>query len=107
MIPQDVAKLLKQIIKVDCTGQGYLRKDGEFCFIGGLYACVDPDWATKRPPLYSVVSTTRLRRKIEGALGLEKGSLLGAYQINDTFSDTDERREALTKWVNRQTEVEC
>lgn len=106
MIPPDVAGLIREIIRVDCTTIGHLRSgEGEFCVIGGLYACIDPDWATSSVRAGTIPETNTLRRKIEDALGLERGALIGAYHVNDRYGVVSERRTALCRWVDKHTEA--
>jgi hypothetical protein len=102
-IPEDVAELIKGVIGVDCGAQHMLKNaDGDFCVVGGLYACVNPDWA-EAEPTYSGHDTNRVRRKVEDALGLERGALLGIYRVNDAFYDVAPRRQELCAWVDGHT----
>jgi hypothetical protein len=106
-IPEDVAELIKDIIGVDCGAQYMLKNpEGDFCVVGGLYACVNPDWADAELT-YHGASTNNVRRKIEDALGLERGTLRGIYRVNDDFSDKLARRRELCAWVDSHTQEEA
>ena len=103
-IPKDVADLLKEIISLDGQATGELKaSDGTFCFIGGLKACIDPDWAIKDYSLYYPDSTEDAIEQAERHLGLRVDTLWGAAIINDSSKTLPYRRRSLKLWIDHRT----
>jgi hypothetical protein len=103
----DVAfEIAMQVALLDCTISGQLADgEGGFCIVGGLYACIDPDWAVDslKPGMYDPYKAVR------GEFGLE---ISGLVEANDkgrpaagrgqSSYDVPRRRARVRKEIRRQ-----
>ena len=93
-----------EIVKQDCTLEGMLKdRIGNFCFIGGLYTVIDPDWAMGVIPIYQNPYLA-----VEEAFGIDSEPVIEAND-NDKSGDPDRiiplRRRRVLQALKKQLEV--
>jgi hypothetical protein len=94
-----LAEIMDTVIDLDCSLQYKLASgSGDFCILGGLMACVDPNWAEHE---HTARETMHTKRLLEDMLGIK---LTGLYGINDRHQKHDTRRKHLHEWVARRKE---
>lgn len=99
---KQTADIIKDIIDLDCTMTGrFADGNGNFCFVGGLLATIDPDWAVS-PFFTDTVFTTDM---LLTHFGIEREFLQGAVKINDNHSARPARVAALKAHVDAHTDV--
>jgi hypothetical protein len=83
-------EIMMAVAELDCEISGTLRDgEGKFCIVGGLYACIDPDWAqTGKKGVDKSVDEYAVVRE---AFGVETNKLVKA---NDGGSERVAHRRA-------------
>jgi len=101
---KQTADIIKEIIDLDCTmTNAFSDGKGNFCFVGGLFATIAPDWASGNSLTPHPVN---IWAAIISNFGLTAEFLNDAVSINDRRPDRLERVAALKAHVDAHTTKE-
>ena len=93
-------EFVKGIVETDTRAQGQLVNcRGQTCFIGGLYAVIDPDWADDYHDHWARprIDTSDVVVNVSQAFGINIRTLEDCVALNDRLSKRDQRIARILK----------